>query len=120
MMSVEMVRRYVQNSADLRAEFVDCLQLETADLCHRNCIITHLHCILCIRQSDISYDKYTVIVCFHDLTRQCCRCRLTIGSCDRNNFSFTTYISKFDLAPNWNACLLHTYHKRQIRRHTRA
>ena len=38
MMSVEMVRRYVQNSADLRAEFVDRLQLETADLCHRNCI----------------------------------------------------------------------------------
>ena len=118
-MTVQMIRRDIQNCADLRCKFFDRLELKAADLRHRHSIICHLWSRLGIRIADIADDIDLRMICLHNRSEQARRRRLSICTGHGKDIALSTFIRELHFPPDANAFPLHCKHDGQIARHTR-
>ena len=62
MMPVQMIRCKIKNCTDPRTEFNNTFQLETAHLRNRDRILCHIFYCSCVRCSNVSNNKYIILI----------------------------------------------------------
>ena len=111
-MAVQMVRRDVQDRADLGMEIHDGLQLETGDLCHGHtgllCIQGHLR----VGDPDVPHHIHILkVIIPHDLPGEGGGGGLPIGPGDGSQSPFGTVIGQLDLPPDRDLRLVDRSHQ---------
>ena len=81
-MPVQMIRRDVEDGADLGMEGVNGLQLEAGNLRHRHRIRTGQGCRAGVGNADVAHHKHALVIILHDLAGEGCGGRLSVGAGD--------------------------------------
>ena len=119
MMTIQMIRRNIEDRTDFRMKLYNTLQHKAADLCCRHSIRLHTVRHICIWHADISHHIGMWIIIFQDLPHKGCRRGLSIRSGDCCNTPLSAAISKFDLTPDWNLTPSDLQHHWNIHRDSR-
>ena len=115
-----MIRRDIQDSADLWVEVLDGLQLEAADLRSDHAIVGHLQRLLGVGGSDITHHEDLRVIALENLSHQGCCCSFSVCSGNGRNFALAKMVSQLHLTPDGCAVRAQLLHQRQIHRHARA
>src|SRR5882672_6478000 len=117
-MAIQMVRREIQEYADVGAKSLDELELKTAQLDHRDRFIAGLLDLRNQRRADIPSENRRNSHTLQDVNDQrSCR-RLAIRTRDANHAPFQKSIRQFDLAPNCDALRAGGLQQRRVSRHS--
>ena len=114
-----MIRRDVQDSADIWMKIHDGLKLETGNLCHGHRLFGCVQGHIGIRNANVSYHKHLVEKCLHDSTGQCSCSRLSVGSGNGDQPSLCHMVCQLDLTPDRDFGLIQYRYKRSIQRNAR-
>ena len=98
---------------------VNGLQLKTADLRHRHCLVRGVRSHGGIWNSDIADHFHIPVIVCHDLAAERRGRRLAVGPGDRHDPSLRKMVGKLDLAPDRNPVFFQILNHRKIRRHSR-
>ena len=119
MMTIQMIRRNIQNRRYVRCKIISCLQLKTADLRHSYGFFRRITGDIRIGYSDVPHYKGLSHIVLHDLSGQSRRSGLSVRPCDGDESAFRKAIRQLHLSPDGNSSVSQCLNPFRIYRYTR-